>query len=330
MSAEDIESQRNPELPMAQSLFAQTLEERRSSSRPFLALGMSFVSLGCVSAQLLTLLPISYICMYETTALATTFFLVSLGALSMLALGGCFLLFFGVFVLIPRISALQHYSELLRSLQGGIDPALLAAASAGRRLSVFTVNGQHVDLLNLRLSFIDRNFDHRDYEALLALDENSSDNCLGSHPPTALSEQQLASLPVRQFDKGGWTLSASPSFTMDAARSHEKCNDTSPATWWEELQESVVNAFSQDKIGRSSQKKNKKNKSSSEYNRSTQHSACAAKTVETCSICLEDFCEGAMVLQLPCGHDFHADCARQWMKQKGLGVKCPNCQSEVF
>lgn len=45
-----------------------------------------------------------------------------------------------------------------------------------------------------------------------------------------------------------------------------------------------------------------------------------ASGVSTCSVCLEDFEEGAEVAQLPCGHVFHALCVEPWLAGHG---SCP-------
>lgn len=70
-----------------------------------------------------------------------------------------------------------------------------------RRLSVFTIGGQRIDLLNFRLSMIDRNFDHRDYELLLALDTRSAETPnFGSHPPTPVPKRRIEALQLMKKD----------------------------------------------------------------------------------------------------------------------------------
>ncbi|PRW45336.1 E3 ubiquitin- ligase SDIR1 isoform X1 [Chlorella sorokiniana] len=49
-----------------------------------------------------------------------------------------------------------------------------------------------------------------------------------------------------------------------------------------------------------------------------------------CSVCLEPFADGAKILSLPCKHQFHADCATQWLRYKGFHATCPNCKGQVF
>ncbi|PSC72561.1 zinc C3HC4 type (RING finger) [Micractinium conductrix] len=49
-----------------------------------------------------------------------------------------------------------------------------------------------------------------------------------------------------------------------------------------------------------------------------------------CSVCLEEFEDGAQILSLPCRHQYHAECVTQWLRLKGLGATCPNCKGTVF
>jgi hypothetical protein len=43
----------------------------------------------------------------------------------------------------------------------------------------------------------------------------------------------------------------------------------------------------------------------------------------TCTICLNELQSGDRVSDLPCGHDFHVDCLKDWLKRKN---QCPLCQ----
>ncbi|XP_059289026.1 probable E3 ubiquitin-protein ligase RHG1A isoform X2 [Lycium ferocissimum] len=45
---------------------------------------------------------------------------------------------------------------------------------------------------------------------------------------------------------------------------------------------------------------------------------------EPCCICQEEYNDGEDLGALECGHDFHADCIRQWLKHKNL---CPVCKT---
>merc|ERR1712146_459546 len=46
----------------------------------------------------------------------------------------------------------------------------------------------------------------------------------------------------------------------------------------------------------------------------------------TCSICITDFELGLEGMFLPCGHTFHPDCIKPWLKKNN---KCPVCRKEL-
>ncbi|XP_017253501.1 probable E3 ubiquitin-protein ligase RHG1A isoform X1 [Daucus carota subsp. sativus] len=48
------------------------------------------------------------------------------------------------------------------------------------------------------------------------------------------------------------------------------------------------------------------------------------KESEPCCICQEEYVNGDELGKLKCGHDFHTDCIKQWLKQKNL---CPICKA---
>ena len=45
---------------------------------------------------------------------------------------------------------------------------------------------------------------------------------------------------------------------------------------------------------------------------------------QQCSICMELYEDGDRLLRLPCSHDFHKDCAEQWLGS--YSKKCPICK----
>ena len=49
-------------------------------------------------------------------------------------------------------------------------------------------------------------------------------------------------------------------------------------------------------------------------------------TDESCSICLADYSGGDQVMQLPCGHVFHAKCIEEWLN---LSQLCAICRSNI-
>lgn len=46
----------------------------------------------------------------------------------------------------------------------------------------------------------------------------------------------------------------------------------------------------------------------------------------SCSICLTEFADGAVMRRLPCGHDFHRRCVDKWLQQN---KRCPLCMHPV-
>ena len=48
---------------------------------------------------------------------------------------------------------------------------------------------------------------------------------------------------------------------------------------------------------------------------------------ETCSICLNEYCEGKYKRELPCKHVFHKTCIDKWLK-KDKHMTCPLCKTK--
>lgn len=46
----------------------------------------------------------------------------------------------------------------------------------------------------------------------------------------------------------------------------------------------------------------------------------------TCSVCITDFQKGSKNLILPCGHLFHPDCIKPWLKDHNT---CPVCRKQL-
>mmetsp|Transcript_1471 Transcript_1471/g.2106 ORF Transcript_1471/g.2106 Transcript_1471/m.2106 type:complete len:263 (-) Transcript_1471:222-1010(-) len=58
------------------------------------------------------------------------------------------------------------------------------------------------------------------------------------------------------------------------------------------------------------------------------YKSCEGSAVtHTCGVCLEDFCEGDSIRELPCFHVFHAKCVDPWLLKN---TTCPFCKSEPF
>lgn len=51
-----------------------------------------------------------------------------------------------------------------------------------------------------------------------------------------------------------------------------------------------------------------------------------ATELQSCSICLENYCQGQLLTALICGHTFHIDCIARWLRCNAL---CPNCRANV-
>ncbi|KAF4998931.1 hypothetical protein FDECE_11666 [Fusarium decemcellulare] len=54
------------------------------------------------------------------------------------------------------------------------------------------------------------------------------------------------------------------------------------------------------------------------------HIVSSVERAQGCSICTEDFSDGAHLRSLPCGHVFHSDCIDPWLLERS--VTCPLCR----
>ncbi len=57
---------------------------------------------------------------------------------------------------------------------------------------------------------------------------------------------------------------------------------------------------------------------------SVDFSASQTYTQEPCSVCMEDFVQGAKTTRLPCMHLFHTDCVTEWIDENHT---CPVCRT---
>lgn len=57
----------------------------------------------------------------------------------------------------------------------------------------------------------------------------------------------------------------------------------------------------------------------------TAHDLAANEGTE-CSICLEELLKGETALRIPCGHLFHEECVKDWLKKSN---ECPVCRFEM-
>lgn len=54
--------------------------------------------------------------------------------------------------------------------------------------------------------------------------------------------------------------------------------------------------------------------------------SAAAHAGDTCTVCHDDYEEGATVVELPCTHCFHEDCIMPWLETHNT---CPVCRKEL-
>ena len=59
-------------------------------------------------------------------------------------------------------------------------------------------------------------------------------------------------------------------------------------------------------------------------------SASASASAYTCPVCLEAVVDGALMMTLPCCHQFHTACITPWLRRKGRAASCPLCKTQVF
>lgn len=60
-------------------------------------------------------------------------------------------------------------------------------------------------------------------------------------------------------------------------------------------------------------------------------SVAASGYAAACPICLEEWQEGDILVELPCGHEFHVACATSWAAHQPEGAeKCPMCTQPMF
>jgi len=51
-----------------------------------------------------------------------------------------------------------------------------------------------------------------------------------------------------------------------------------------------------------------------------------APEMQVCSICMENFRHGMVLIGLACRHIFHVDCLTQWVQRS---AQCPNCRTQI-
>ncbi|GAB4821420.1 hypothetical protein N2152v2_008466 [Parachlorella kessleri] len=174
-----------------------------------------------------------------------------------------------------------------------------------------------VDLLNLRLTLLDRDFDARDYALLMALDESSG----RYHRPAP--EDQLSALPIRLHHTVAEAAATNTCSThsvgvhFGSAGRTDSCYGSCKGIGHEVAAVGVPAAQALAT-------------STATCCVGISHPGHPAEQDAVCAICLEEYADGDKVLTLPCHHDFHATCVKQWLCQQGASAFCPMCKAAVF
>lgn len=141
-----------------------------------------------------------------------------------------------------------------------------------------------------------------DLQLLLGLSDLLARRPAGQPPRPLLSDEQLATLPVHPFAKKDQSAAAADG-PGDAAGRRSVAGGDEP----EAETATAVGAAP---------------------------AACAGAACDDahggCSICLEGYQEGEMVMTLPCIHRFHSACVVPWLKQQGRTASCPMCKTPIF
>jgi hypothetical protein len=209
-----------------------------------------------------------------------------------------------------EVAFLQRQEQLQRRRQAASGPVIFTYSSSqgaqvisGDELMTGpSGNPFGIDLLNLQLGLVDRDFDESDYEMLLALDRDSA----GRGAP--VSEEQLSALPHHVYSRAGKQVTASESASPYHRALQERYGASSGGGGGGDGGSTATTSGA----GRCASP------------------AAAEEEAPTCSICLEQFDEGAQVSALPCFHTYHQDCVEPWLRQQGRASTCPICKTPVF
>jgi hypothetical protein len=70
---------------------------------------------------------------------------------------------------------------------------------------------------------------------------------------------------------------------------------------------------------------------SNSNNHSPLQSKSSSSDAMLCSICLEEYADGAIIVRLPCRHEYHENCVLQWMghTDRHRNYCCPLCKQDV-
>ncbi|KAJ3322983.1 hypothetical protein HDU76_013745 [Blyttiomyces sp. JEL0837] len=121
-------------------------------------------------------------------------------------------------------------------------------------------------------------------------------------------------------------LSASPARTLEIQRPHDNINI--PIRDDGNYEHHVPTARPPTSLSRLTSTSRQ-----SQYPNINQDQVLPSTDLSTCSICLTDYAENEMIVELPCRHWFHHSCLKPWLKgirQGGEGKRtCPLCVSEL-
>eukprot|EP00877_Chromochloris_zofingiensis_P006179 jgi/Chrzof1/1814/Cz10g22060.t1 len=191
---------------------------------------------------------------------------------------------------------------------------------------------RRVDLVNLHLSMVDRDFNSSDYDLLLTLDESQT-----SQPAQPLTPEDLAQLSTHIHTATAATAGNASSLPAQTAGC-SSCKTTSS------LYSSSVATGSSTVVSRVS------SSGSSTVNplltgmgpsQLNPGSAGTAKDLNPsfpdgydvqplCPVCLDQYLGGDVIMTLPCQHRYHKGCITPWLQQQGRSATCPMCKSKVF
>ncbi|XP_062216065.1 E3 ubiquitin-protein ligase SDIR1-like isoform X2 [Phragmites australis] len=158
-------------------------------------------------------------------------------------------------------------------------PPTIALATRGRLQS-----------LRLQLALLDHEFDDLDYDALRALDADSS-----PHVPS-MSEEEINALPVFKYKVQ----------SQQGSASSRKSDGPS------QLSASLT--------GSGNEKKQDSFKADG--------TSKTPEDELTCSVCLEQVAMGDLLRILPCLHQFHVNCIDPWLRQQGTCPVCKHQVSD--
>lgn len=205
-------------------------------------------------------------------------------------------------------------SVLLRFALGG-------AGGRGRRVRVRGFTGERAAYVRTsqRLAMLDRDFTAADYEMLLDLDNNSQR--LRRFLEGA-SEDTIARLPTyahRGPSRGIAESQSSEVTTADVVGGGEdgpgegELAEGAPGQGGLGEGEPPVKAVHDSTLLKA-------------HHSEPTHPELGGATVNSCTICLEDFEDGMTIRILPCFHRFMADCIDPWLSQQ---ARCPVCKCSI-